>query len=280
DVTLTVTTSTGCTATLIKQEFIRVGVKPTADFTATPFSICFKDTVNFQDLSPDPPTVTAWLWDFGDGNGSQSQNPVHIYDRDTSGTADPFDITLIVFNNGCPDTLVKSDFITVLGPKPLFNPLYDCSNPLTVRFDNGSDTVGMTYQWNFGDGDTSTLQDPVHTFATRGDYFVTLLDSNLNTGCAAAITGTVQVRVIDAIATASPDSGCAPLTVNVFGSGSQDYSFLRWNFGDPPSSPLNTSPYADTLHLFNRPGAYQITLTATDIHSCSQTETIPIAVLG
>ena len=280
DVTLTVTTATGCTATFSRPGFIRVGIKPTADFAATPNTICFNDTVSFIDLSPTPPNITSWSWDFGDGNGSQAQNPVHVFNSDTSGTADPFDVTLIVFNNGCPDTLIRSDFISVLGPKPNFVPIYNCNNPLSVLFSNYSDSLGMTYQWDFGDGDTSSLRDPVHVFPSRGDYDVTLLDSNLNTGCAASITIGVQIRNLDPNVTYAPDSGCAPLTVQFTGSGSQDFNSLQWDFGDPASAQLNNSNFADTLHTYNQPGSYYASLTAVDIHGCAKSESVYITANG
>lgn len=89
-----------------------------------------------------------------------------------------------------------------------------------------------------------------------------------------------MVRVLDAVATAAPTTGCYPLTVQVTGSGSQDYAFLRWDFGDPLSAILNNSNFADTLHLYDRPGNYGITLTATDVHGCTRTQTIPVTANG
>src|SRR6185436_14542792 len=119
DVTLTVTTQSGCTATLTKAGYARVGTPPDAKIDSVLSTICFKGNVGFTDLTPSP--VTGWLWQFGDGQSSTEQNPNHQYKYDTSGVAEPFDIILIAYYNGCADTDTVVNMITVLPPLPLFD---------------------------------------------------------------------------------------------------------------------------------------------------------------
>jgi gliding motility-associated-like protein len=279
DVTLSIETSTGCRDTLTQPAFIRIGNKPTANFSASPILICFQDTVDFTDLTPNPPDITAWQWSFGDGGSAIVQNPSYVYNIDTSGTADPFDVTLIVFSNGCPDTLVIEDLITVQGPKPEFSPIYNCTNPLSVEFFNT--TGGATdYSWDFGDGGSSTLATPTHVYANRGDFTVILTASNSLNGCEVTKERIINVRIADANITASPLSGCAPLTTQFSGTTSQDANTYRWTFGDPASGSADTALPSVTQHVYNMPGNYTATLEIRDIHGCTNIETAPITVNG
>ncbi len=279
DVTLTITTASGCTVTLTKPAYIRIGIPPNTNFTATPTVICFQDTVQFTDISVVPPVITAWQWSFGDGGGSLNQNPSHVYDIDTSGTLDPFNVTLITFNNGCADTLEITNMITVRGPKPDFSPVYNCANPLSVTFTNL--TGGATdYLWDFGDNTTSTLATPTHVFPNRGDFTVVLTASNSLTGCDAFKARPVQIRIPDAVISIANDTGCAPLSANFIGSNSQDGNQYKWYFGDPLSGANDSSALSNPIHLYNNPGNYTATLTITDIHGCTNSETYPIRVNG
>ena len=72
DVTLTITTSSGCTDDTTIVNAVRVGSKPIADFSATPIPVCATEPVQFTDLSV---PADEWLWDFGDGGGSTLQHP-------------------------------------------------------------------------------------------------------------------------------------------------------------------------------------------------------------
>lgn len=282
NVSLTITTSTGCTVTLTKTAYIKVGVQPNATITATPTTICFQEQVQFSAQSVTPPVVTAWIWDFGDGSSppGSGQTVTHDYNVDTSGVADPFDITLYVYNNGCADTVEVVDTITVLGPLPGFAPVHNCSSPLSVLLNNL--TGGATsVTWDFGDGSpVSTQVNPTHVFPSRGDYSVTLTATNSSNGCVVDTTLPVRVRIPDANIAANPTSGCFPLTVQFAGSGSQDASTYRWTFGEGIPGVLDTSFFADTLHLYNRPGAYTATLLITDIHGCTNQTTTAVSSLG
>src|SRR6185503_18034824 len=76
DVSVTITTSGGCTASDTKQDLIRTGFPPTADFTWLPSVMCYRDTVFFTDASTaNGCPITGWLWDFG----SLEKDPFHIF---------------------------------------------------------------------------------------------------------------------------------------------------------------------------------------------------------
>lgn len=191
NVNLTLTTTTGCASTVTKNNFILTGTRPISNFSATPFMVCFGENVQFTSLTPPP--VTGWEWQFGDGASSISQNPSHEYDRDTSTIADPFDITLTSYYNGCPDDTTIADLILVNSPIPNFSYSTDSLNPYTISFTNESGGAD-SYIWNFGD--TSSISNdlnPVHIYSSLGTYTVTLIASNAATGCTNDTSITVTI---------------------------------------------------------------------------------------
>ncbi|MBS1935778.1 MAG: PKD domain-containing protein, partial [Bacteroidetes bacterium] len=152
-VKLTITTSTGCSASTV--DTVKVGtMKPTPAFTATPTTVCASTPVQFTDQSTGTPD--QWLWDFGDGTLSGSQNPSHIYVK--AGT---FTVKLIVYNNGCSDSLIKNAYITVNPPISKFGYTFACSSA-TYQYTFTDQSIGAdTWDWDFGDGTPhSNLQNP------------------------------------------------------------------------------------------------------------------------
>jgi Zn-dependent metalloprotease len=142
-------------------------IPPTADFTYTVNDL----TVDFTDTSNDPDgTIVSWLWDFGDGNTSTAQNPSHTYA--TYGT---YTVTLTVTDDDDATGSVSKD-VTLTAPTPPtagFTYTTDC---LTACFTDTSTDDGtiVSWLWDFGDGNTSTQQNPCHTYAAAGTYTVTL----------------------------------------------------------------------------------------------------------
>lgn len=260
DVSLVITTQGGCIDTIIHQRQIRVGTPPTANFSWTPDSICYGQTVSFTDLSS---SSTAWHWYFGDGGASFQHNPTYQY-QDTG----LFSVMLIAYNNGCPDTVVHPDIIRVLPPYPLFSYLQNCANPYSVTFTDQSKGADSLV-WDFGDGivDTTNVRNPVHVYTTRGVKIITQIAYNYATGCSYAFT--VGLIITEPIARFNqiPVTGCYPLTVS-FSDTSQDANSHTWNFGDPVSGFNNVSSQLNPQHTYNLPGFYSVTLSINDVHGC------------
>lgn len=126
-------------------------------------------TVSFMDTSSGNPT--SWLWLFGDGNGSPQQNPTHVYSRE--GT---FSVTLQVTNAAGTDSFTQN--ITVVPDPPIANFTFVFITPQQVLFNDASVGTVTSYLWEFGDGTTSTVSDPLHTYAAAGSFPVSLTVSN------------------------------------------------------------------------------------------------------
>lgn len=171
-VTLTLETKFGC-KTVWKSD-ITIHSLPKPDFT---FRNACKDTaIQFTDVTPG--SITNRFWYFGDStnnvpNTSTLTNPNHKYNKTGN-----FKVKLITRNtNGCQDSITK--ILTVYpAPKANFSFTDDCEDTLIKFTDLGRSNSGQPadtlnrWFWNFGDGGTSTLQNPSHQFANSGSYTV------------------------------------------------------------------------------------------------------------
>lgn len=176
-VTLSVTSNDSCTDELTQNVVVLSGgpVSPLADFTFT--ANCMGQPVLFTDLSSTNggSSLVSWFWDFDDGNTSSSQNPAHTYLM--PGT---FNVSLAVTNaDGLSDTITKTIVIPAL-PDVSISAIPGWAAPGTpIQFYGNSGSQVVTWQWDFGDGGISSVQNPVHTYQQAGTYYVqlTILDS-------------------------------------------------------------------------------------------------------
>jgi PKD repeat protein len=142
---------------------------PLADFTGKPLAGPNPLIVHFTDQSSGIPT--AWDWNFGDGATSSDQNPVHTYS--TPGT---YTVSLTVANNFGSDKKTRNAMISSgLTPVAAFSGSpRDGNAPLEVQFTDISAGQPVAWSWDFGDGTTSTLQNPTHVYSNGGSYSVSL----------------------------------------------------------------------------------------------------------
>ncbi len=140
-------------------------------------------------------TIVGYSWDFGDGSGSSTANPSHAY-----GSAGTYTVTLTVTDDQGA-TGSASTTATVTDPPNNNPPVADFSAsptsgnaPLTVAFTDLSSNTPTSWSWDFGDGATSTAQNPSHTYGTPGTYTVSLTAANSNGSSTATRNGYITVN--------------------------------------------------------------------------------------
>src|SRR5687768_4899682 len=138
------------------------GAPPIADFEADDTEGCVSFTVDFTDESANSPTSWSWVFPGGVPSTSSLQNPTVTYNN-----AGVYNVTLTVTNAQGSNSLTEQDYITV-GDDPFAD--FDFSiDDLEVDFENQSEGA-VSYNWNFGDGGTSTLENPIHVYDEDGVY--------------------------------------------------------------------------------------------------------------
>lgn len=278
-VTLNVVTKSGCKFSFVRNDYIHTGVKSKANFSATPLEACRETPVRFTNLS-DPPGV-AWTWVFPQDNGATdtAENPVHHFSQLGSQ-----DVLLIVNNNGCVDTAAKAAYIHVNPPKALFTKaLVSCTDPYTFQFQDKS-TSPSTWKWDFGDGTTSTAQNPTHKYQTSGAKRVVLTVSNGD--CSSSDTGYLQVVDEHPVLSASPSPVChgdsVTLSLGSVGAAAF-YDVLTWDDGNghtvvnkQQNSQLPTAAFAYAAN-----GSYTPAVTIKYVNGCAaKVSGSPVTVRG
>ena len=263
DITLIVQTASGCTDTILMEEYIKVGMESGPGFSADPLISCLEDQIEFTSESGG--LVDEWEWDFGDGGQSSEENPQHEY-TDTGF----FDVNLITFFHGCPDTLFVEEFIYINAPKAEFSFDQDCNSPGEIQFLDAS-LGAETWDWDFGDGTSSTIPNPAHTYSTNGSYLVSLTVSNAATGCSHTEGMTVNVTTSSPEFTLSSLNFCAGDTISVI-NNSVGADCYTWTFPFGVGMITNSFCDEDPQFYFPVPGDYYgFCLTISDGTNCTNT---------
>lgn len=253
-VSLNVAYSDGSSSRITKPNYITVNQPdPVASFMADKTEGNADLVVRFTDTSTWKPDTHSW--DFGDGDTSTGPNPHHTYT--TAGT---YTVGLSVSRNGGPIS-TATERITV---KPVAGFTADTARgqaPLAVRFTDTSTGNPDTYSWDFGDGGTSTVANPEHTYTTPGTYQVSLRVSG--GGQTHTETKATYITVVDpgtppaAEFRAGTTRGYAPLAVQFFDQSQGDVDEWLWEFGDGA-----TSSDPNPEHTYTTSGTYTVRLTA------------------
>ncbi len=269
-VNLTVLTNKGCTNQVSRS--VTVNPKPVAAFNFP--NIClpvgaaqFTNTTSISDGTL--PQMT-YQWNFGDATSSTQTNPLHNY----SG-AGPFTVTLTATsNNGCIDDSIR--IVNTIYPEPqaAFTSAPEVCLGNAISFTDGStaaNAIVNLWQWNFGDGNTSALQNPSHTYATAGTYTVTLRVGT-NKGCQTVGLIASRTVIVNPLPTADFNTS-APVCetrditfTNLSVANAGNLITWRWNFGDGNSSTLNS--VAPFTHNFSVAGNYPVTLQVVTDKGC------------
>jgi len=267
-ISLTVTTRSGCVKTITLPSGVKTGTKPTADFTFAPDNTCASTPVQFTDNSTTSPGADVqWNWNFGDGGTSSQKNPNHVFT--SAGT---LNVQLTVSNNGCEDDVIKQ--VTVLPPVANFGYTVNCSNHLTVAFLDSSQTDiaygPITYQWDFGDGSTSSAQSPSHNYSSLGTYNVTLNVTNGACSYSASQTIVLANEAADFTISKNPVCKNETFTLNAAGINPANIKNYTWTIGGTTLTSANGS----IDHSIDTYGSYDVSLTIEDINGCTSSKTV------
>jgi PKD repeat protein len=193
-VTLTTRNAAGSTT---RTATVKVDVaKPVASFTNTPATGPAPLPVQFTDTSATTGGApTSWLWDFGDKTTSTQQNPAHTFTQ--MGT---YTVRLTATNASGSNFVERAVVVAVAKPVASFTYTPPTGPaPLPVQFTDTSATTGgapASWVWDFGDGTTSTQQNPTHTYAAGGTYEVSLKVDNASGSSSAKNTITIGARPV------------------------------------------------------------------------------------
>ncbi len=266
-------TTTGSCLVLSDSMQVNITAPPIASFFAA--DVCLNSVTNFADQSSGSPV--SWNWNFGSGNSNTTQNPQFTFD--SSGT---YIVSLIVMAaNGCSDTAAQS-VLVIPAPTAAFNAANVCLLDTVIFVDSSyaiSPDFITSYLWEFGDGDTSSTQNPTHVYSTFGSYLVTLIVES-SAGCKDTIQKVVVVSP-SPVANFSQDNTIVSTEQSVTftdqssGSGNipDTVQVISWNWDFYyESSGIDSSSTAQNpTYLYGDTGNYVIQLVVTNEYNCTDT---------
>ncbi|MBN1886664.1 MAG: PKD domain-containing protein [Thermoflexales bacterium] len=200
--------------------------------------------------------IAVYIWEWGDGSSDYGYPPpTHIY-----YAAGDFTVRLTVQGHGGGSASAQT---TIAVTAPPVDALFDCTPtsgavPLSVSCTDASIGEPSSWSWDFGDGGTSSQQNPSHTYNAPGTYNVSLTASGPNGSDTELKTGYIVVASGVAEFSCTPVAGVNPLTISCTDASTGSPTAWSWNFGDGWASSLQ-----NPTHLYLYGGIYTVTLTAS-----------------
>ncbi|MEM1214587.1 MAG: PKD domain-containing protein [Bacteroidota bacterium] len=243
------------------------------------FSALALDTTNlsflFEDASTASTPLASWSWDFGDGNSSTEQNPVHTY-----ATAGTYSVRLTIANNNCFDSFTTT---VIAGTAPEITPECqaffffeqpDTSNFQTFQFVDMSFGNVTEWIWDFGDGTIATTANPLHTYSNPGSYQIQLTITTA-TGCTSSIAIVVNADENIWYGSLACRAWFLPIIIPATNEvyfinlSSFDAVSYNWSFGDG-----NGSNVYEPVYSYTEPGTYEVVLTITTDDGCENSSSV------
>jgi len=226
---------------------------------------CYGTATSFTSdiIVTDP--IVAYSWSTGGNEFSTQENPDFIMpDVDTN------DVTFIAYSqNGCSDTITKP-VSTFYLPTVNFTAPAPCLNGGTQFYDS-SYVIGGTatgWEWNFGDGGSSSEENPLHYFDNASNYNVQLIVTSAE-GCVDSLTKVTTIYSgPNASFSATPQSAYVEQDINFVDLSTSDFPivFWEWDFNDG-----NFSNDQNTTHDYSTGGSYEVLLAVQDENGCLDT---------
>lgn len=246
------------------------GINPA--FTASTVQACSPAAITFTDNSTHTSTIVMRNWNFGDGTVVTAPGTTITHTYTVPGT---YTVKLNLADiAGCSAELIKPAYIVINRPTAAYTASstnFCLGNQ--VSFTNTSTGVApLSYAWSFGDGNTSTLQNPSHTYSATGIYNARLIVTD-GTGCKDTLTRVISVSTVVARFNMSDSVGnCPPLNVSFTNASSGGSSYL-WDFGNG-----STSTSFSPSNVYSAPGVYTVRLVVSNATGCRDTLTRTVRV--
>jgi gliding motility-associated-like protein len=224
---------------------------------------CTNENIQFNDSTRlTVGNITGYNWDFGDGNGSTQQNPVHSY-----AVPGVYNVKLVVSTSGVcrADSITKAVYID---SKPIVDFRFNngCVNQTIVFTDQSTNSVGtlIGWTWDLGGLSTSNTQNSIYSFNTGGIYNIRL-SVNTEHGCIAEAT---KLLTIDdkPVAKFITSNICLNQPINFSDLSSVSFgtiNFWQWDFGNG-----NTSVLQNPTHTYSNSGIYNTSLVVKTVNGC------------
>lgn len=277
--------TTGC----INSDTIDINIYTSeANFEANLTEVCAGTSITFTNTSQFPGAGgrTRWDWDFSDGITFPGNVGAFLGPSRTRVYNTPGIYSVSMRNeapNGCRDTITRFDYITVhgiIGGFTTSSTREGCA-PVTVDFVDTSfaPISGVaSWQWDFGDGNTSSEQDPSHTYTSAGIYNVSLVVVD-SFGCSRSINNNNYVTVQEPIAdfSVNRDFICNNQTVQIFNNSQGNNLQYNWSFTNATPDQFGPGANPPTI-TFNVEGVQIISLVIEDNLGCTDSSDLDVSV--
>lgn len=243
--------------TIIREEAVQF-TNPIADFAVAKNQFCGGDEILLTNQSQGG---VQFVWDLGDGRTVTNHTPIIHYNE-----AGLYDISLTVKDPyGCEVTLIKPSFIEIKKPVAAFESFQTSAEcpPLIATFLNRSSGDVVSWNWNFGDGQYSTLASSLNTYKTPGVYDVTLVVTD-DAGCTNSITQQDIVSVGGPFGTMLHPTASCILETLTFSATTTNAVVHRWDFADGLVKEGSTTEE----HIYENAGTYKPILLLIDDKGC------------
>lgn len=255
-----ITNASGC----VKTDSVDVVVHPLPEVDFSVDDVCLNEASQFTNLSSiSTGSVSSFSWDLGDGNSASTTNTSTSYPSDGDYT-----IKLVATSiEGCKDSISRS---TTVHPLPIadFNFNNDCQDKAVAFVDASAISSGTITQWNwdFGNGNTSTVQFPNSQNYSNSGFFDVYLEVTSEFGCSNDTTQVVEIYPMP-VANFTFDSVCSgnPVSYTDLSNSNGNYPIVTHLY---QFSNGQTSNEPDPTVTFSQHGFYDATLTVTTDVGC------------
>lgn len=263
-VSLRVINQAQCTVSVVKPNFIRViDIVPDFVIDGTP-DLCAPGNVKVMNATTFDTLGINYEW-YLNGVLVSSFKNVQLNNIPVGNHS----LELRVKVGNCIASTIRNSYINVIpGPKSNFyaDQTKYCKVPSAVPFKDSS-TNAVSWLWNFGNAQSTSIKDPTVTYSNYGEYTVSLITTHSN-GCKDTLVKPLYIKIKPAfvLPLVSPKSGCVPLQVNfgVYDTNSPPFNSFLWNLGKPGI----TSNQASHTYTYTDTGTYIVSLRATNAEGC------------